>query len=231
MEYLIKKIINKDIWSIYFNQDVEQKISSKKTARIQKPRTLKMIKNMFLNKEKVTLLDIGCGIGSELFSKELKNMNKNIAYHGCDPFNKTKYENLKSIVSCAGGKSDIVTLNNVLNTIPEPEVWSTILNQAKDAVSKECGVVMVLIYEGEKNSKEKDREKECGEKVNLTPIQTRDGWQNRMKTEKYMIHVNNIFPNVKLVNTSAGKVILASLNEDLDLSNIISCTKKIKRKF
>lgn len=230
MDYLIKKTINEDVWSIYLNQDVDQQISSKNTARIQKPRTLKMIKNMKLNQGTVTLLDIGCGIGSDIFSSELKDLNQNIVYYGCDPFNKTKEDNLRSIISCSGGKSDIVTLNNVLNTIPEPEVWDNILNQAKDAVNEDSGVVMILIYEGEKNSKEKAFEKESGEKVPLTPIKTRDGWQNRMKAEKYINNISKTFPNNKLIRTSAGKVILASVNKALDLNNVISCTKKNKLK-
>jgi hypothetical protein len=233
LEYLINKIIKKDIWATYLNQEVKeiiQEITSKKTARIQKPRTLKMIGQMGLNDKDLTLLDIGCGIGSDVFSTELESLNKNITYNGCDPFNKTKNENLKSILACAGGKSDIVTINNVLNTIPEAEVWESILNQAKDAVNENSGVVMIIVYEGEKNSIEKAKEKEIGEKIPLTPIKTRDGWQNRMKTEKYMDKISSVFPNTELIKTSAGKVILASVNEKMDLKKIIKSNKSLTYK-
>lgn len=224
MNFLIEKNINKKVWDIYLNNNVQQEISSQGTARIQKPRTLKMIQNMELKKD-LLLLDIGCGIGNEIFGKELKKLN--IDYNGCDPFNRTQEDNLKSILKCANGKADIVTLNNVLNTIPEENVWVDILKQAKDAMNKESGILMTLIYEGEKNSKEKKQEKETGKKIELTPIKTRDGWQNRMKTEKYLEAVQKVFRNSKVIKTDAGKVVLSSLNYEIELENIIK--KKVKK--
>ena len=204
------------VWNIYTDNNIEQSVSSAKTARMQIPRSLLFIKNMSLFENNPTLIDIGCGIGSDIFSKELSALN--IDYNGCDPFNKTKEDNLKSIKKCMNGKSDLVTLNSVLNTIPEKSVWVDILKQAENALNKETGLLTVVIYEGEKLSSEKKEEKEHNIKIELTPIKTRDGWQNRMKTSEYLPVVKSVFPNSRLISMKNGKIIVASVNPNLDLS-------------
>jgi hypothetical protein len=196
-----------NIWSIYLHGKTEQEISSAKTARLQRPKTLKIIKELNLNKNKPILLDIGCGSGNKYYQEELELSG--VIYYGCDPFNKTEIENIHTVSKCKNGKSDIVTLNNVLNTIPETDVWVSILKQAHNAVNKETGVVMILTYEGEKNASEKRQEKETGKKIQtLIPIKTRDGWQNRIKTEEYLTVVKEVFPYAKIFSKGGNKIIM-----------------------
>ena len=128
------------------------------------------------------------------------------------------------------GQADLVTLNNVLNTIKEKEIWKGILEQAKNALKDDTGILSVLIYEGEKNSKEKALEKETGQKVELTPIKTRDGWQNRMKTEEYLPVVQEVFPNSKIVSNAGIKMIVASKNPELNLEKEMKQQKGLKIK-
>lgn len=52
----------------------------------------------------------------------------------------------------------------------------------------------------------------------MTPIKTRDGWQNRMKTAEYLPEVEKVFPNSKLISIPNGKAIVASKNPNLDLT-------------
>ena len=208
----------KNIWNIYKNQEVIQEFSSAKTARIQEPRTLKIIEATGLISGSPVILDLGCGSGNQKFKSKLESAGVN--YNGCDPFNQPIEVNLKSIANCMDGQADIVVINNVLNTIREPEVWEGILRQAENAVNPKTGRVLIITYEGEKNSEEKRLEKETGKKIKtLKPLETRDGWQNRTKTESYLEAVKNVFPNVNLQNmgSNGGKVISAAVNVDLDM--------------
>lgn len=213
------------IWNIY--KDIEkgnQKISSAKTARSQIPRTFKVIKTANLIKNGEILLDIGCGNGNKEFSKEAKLLG--FDYNGCDPYNKTREENLQSIKKCMEGKANLVTLNNVLNTIAEKESRLSVLNQADNALDKESGLLLVLIYEGQKISSEVKKEKETGIKLKeLTPIKTRDGFQNRMKTEMYVSEVKDVFTNVCLLSVNGVKLIAASQSEELDIVKILKNRK------
>ena len=219
-----KSVVNEEVWGVYLEQDSNQEISSANTARIQIPRTVKYLQVSPYQTEGKKLLDIGCGIGNERLQKEIENMG--MEYNGCDPFNKSKDFNLQSIKRCMNGQADIVTLNNVLNTIKEKEIWKGILEQAKNSINEETGIVSVLIYEGEKNSKEKALEKETGEKIPLTPIKTRDGWQNRMKTEEYLPVVQEVFGNAKVVSNAGIKMIVASKNPELNLEKELKQQKK-----
>lgn len=223
-----KSKINEDIWGLYLAQDNNQEISSANTARIQTPRTVRYLQSSNLKTEGKILLDIGCGIGNERLRQEIEKMG--IEYNGCDPFNKSKDFNLKSIKRCMNGQADLVTLNNVLNTIKEEDVWKGILEQAKNALKDDTGVLTVLIYEGEKNSREKALAKETGKKIELTPIKTRDGWQNRMKAEKYLPVIQEIFPNSKIVTNLGIKMIVASKNPNLNLEKEMKQQKGLKIK-
>lgn len=214
VDFINKKSIS-DVWSIYFSNSNSQSITSENTARNQIPSSFKLIE-ILKNKEKKILLDIGCGSGNQKFEEKLKSLN--IIYHGCDPFNKSQKENQNVIHKCMNEQSDIVTLNNVLNTIPEKDVWTSILKQAKNALNPESGVLITLIYEGEKLQSEKKQEIETGIKMNsLTPIKTRDGWQNRMKAESYLEAIQKVFPNTQLLKIFGKKYIVSSVNPKLDL--------------
>ncbi len=199
-------------WSVYLNlEEIKQEITSAKTARCQRPRTLKVLKAIGANEE-TTLLDVGCGNGNQLYKEELLSMG--VDYNGCDPYNKPVEENIKSINKCMNGGAGIVTLNNVLNTISQSEIRSSILKQCKNAINPESGMLLVLIYEGALSKKEK----ELGiSSKTMEPVKTRDGWQNRWKTEKYVEEILEEFPNVKIVTVEGAKIIVAAINKNLDL--------------
>jgi 2-polyprenyl-3-methyl-5-hydroxy-6-metoxy-1,4-benzoquinol methylase len=229
MEYLTSKTIkNKNIpkeWELYVHENFEQSVSSAKTARVQIPRSFNFIEAK-LNHNNPILLDIGCGVGNKIFSEKLESIGVN--YNGCDPFNQSNEYNLKSINTCMNGQADIVTLNSVLNTIPEPQVWNSILLQAHNALKENTGILSVIIYEGDKTAQERKEELAKGVKTELTPIKTRDGWQNRMKTAEYLPEIRKIFPNSEVVTLQNGKAIVASKNLELDLT-IYNKTKQNKR--
>ena len=208
---------------------VEQKIPSARTARLQRPKTIQIIKDAKLFKGEPKLLDVGCGSGNAYFKGDMEDLGVN--YNGCDLYNQPKETNLSTIKSCMNGGADIVTLNNVLNTIAERDVRKSVLEQCKNGLNGELGIALILTYEGEKNSAEKKWEKENNQKISeLTPTPTRDGWQNRMKTDKYLEEISEVFPNVKLVSMSGAKVIVASNNPELDLDLKKRVEKKSKLK-
>lgn len=226
-DFLTKKTEKRDpIWSVYENVDSStQEIDSKGTARLQHPRSLKIIQETGLFKENTKLFDIGCGNNNDYFKEGIESLG--IKYYGCDPFNKPKEENLLAIDECMNGGVSLITSNNVLNTIKEPEIRKNVLEQCKNACSDENGIVIIIVYEGMKTSKELKKEKETGEKLKeLTPIKTRDGWQNRFKTEDYLREIESVFPNVKIQSINGSKFIAASTNPSLDLD----LRKKIKVK-
>ena len=206
--------------------EVVQAVSSSKTARAQLPKTAKTINLIKLDNKNPILLDVGCGSGNQKFKDHITELN--IDYNGCDLYNQTIENNLLSISKCKDGKSDIVTLNNVLNTIAEEGVRKSVLEQCENAIS-DNGAVLIAIYEGEKNPQERKQEKETGVKLDkLTAIKTRDGWQNRMKTSEYLDEVKAVFPNVELMNINGVKLIVASKNTDLSLKNKFISTVKNK---
>jgi hypothetical protein len=189
-----------EVWDVYFNCP-EQMHDSAKTARNQIPRVAKYIR--YLNLEKNSkVFDIGCGKHNALFKGFVEDLG--LDYYGVDPFNKSKEENNYAIQVCGNKSANVVCINNVLNVIKEQEIWISILKQANNAIS-ENGLLLIQVYEGTKTKSEK----EMGIKT-LEPIETRDGWQNRMKIEEYLDVVTKIFPNAKIINTKFGKFISSS---------------------
>lgn len=193
-------------WSVYLSEETGQEITSAKTARMQRPRTFKVIESLNFEKGSI-LLDVGCGNGNAIYQEAIESIG--LDYNGCDPFNKSTKENMNSIKKCMNGKTDIVTLNNVLNTVSQEEIRNSILKQCKNALNKETGLLFVLIYEGTLSKQEKDSGMTL---KTMTPKKTRDGWQNRWKTEKYFEEVSSVFENVKIVTLKNVKVIMASRN-------------------
>jgi hypothetical protein len=214
----IKKFIDNTksdaLWEIYTENKITQKISSSNTARKQLPQTMKFISIFEMGNSKKILLDIGCGSSNEIFRENITK--EGIDYNGCDPFNQTIDVNLTSIEKCKNGQTDLVTLNNVLNTIKETSVWNSLLKQAHNAL-KDDGILMVLTYEGMKLSAEIKKEKETGVKINKTPTKTRDGWQNRIPTENYLDEVKKVFPNSMITTASGKKIIISTKNNNIDL--------------
>ena len=175
-----------ECWNSYYEPEtINQTISSASTSRSQLPRTAKFIQNFNLQRKGETLLDIGCGHKNEKFIEFLNNLG--FDYYGCDLFNQPANVNHKAIEHCKNGNADIITINNVFNTIKEDEIIISLLEQAKNALNNEHGILNILTYEGEKNKNDKKLEEEAGKKLPLQPIETRDGYQRRQKTEEYMV--------------------------------------------
>jgi len=225
-----KTVVEKDIWDIYLENKIIQSESSAKTARLQSPRSIKLIEEFGINKDYKKLLDIGCGSGNSINKEAIESMG--MSYEGCDPFNKSKVENLKALKSRWGEQTDVVTLNNVLNTIPEENARKSVLRQAKDAMRVDKGLLLIIVYEGEKTKEERNVEKDTGAKIkNLTPIKTRDGWQNRMKAEDYLTEIKDVFPNTILVSKNGSKMLVSSKDLDFDLKSKFNKKKKREFKF
>lgn len=76
-------------------------------------------------------LDLGGG-KYDLMTKELEKMG--VTNYIYDPYNRTTGENQSAYESCANGKSDTVTIFNVLNVIKEKEIQIQLLLQAENAL-------------------------------------------------------------------------------------------------
>lgn len=202
------------IWHPYLEsqlndkEQLKQKFESKLTSRKQIPRTAHILNSERLVTPSTILLDLGCGKFSDLMGNFVRSQGG--VYYGIDPYNVTKEVNLAAIESCAGGKTDVVTISNVLNVIKEKEIQSHIIEQAHDAL-KLNGSILVVIYEGVRNKTEKQLEITHGVKTDMTPIITRDGFQQRKKTEYYLPVVKQFFPLAEIVtfNKNGGKAIIA----------------------
>lgn len=216
-----------NVWDIYLENKVTQSETSAKTARVQIPRSVKIIESFNLSQDYHKVLDIGCGSGNAPNKQAIESLG--MEYKGCDPFNKTKEENLKVLKERWQGQSDLITLNNVLNTVPEKDVRNGILRQAKDAMKEKEGLLIVVTYEGEKTKEEKELEKSSGKRMSsLSPIKTRDGWQNRMKTQDYIEEIQEVFPNSLLVTKNGSKVIVATRDPEMDLEAKFNQSPKSK---
>ena len=94
------------------------------------------------------------------------------------------------------------------------------------------GLLLIIVYEGEKTKEERNVEKDTGAKIkNLTPIKTRDGWQNRMKAEDYLTEIKDVFPNTILVSKNGSKMLVSSKDLDFDLKSKFNKKKKREFKF
>tara|TARA_B100000700_G_scaffold69353_2_gene76917 strand:- start:26853 stop:28094 length:1242 start_codon:yes stop_codon:yes gene_type:complete len=212
-------------WQPYYdNSKINQEITSAATSRSQLPRTAKFLKHFNLQDKGTTLLDIGCGHKNEKFIDFLNDLGIN--YYGCDLFNQPMEVNDHAIQHCKNGQADLITINNVFNTIENDQNIIDILEQAKNSLNEKHGILNILTYEGEKNKNDIEKEKELGKKLSLEPIKTRDGYQRRQKTDTYLPLVKKVFPNCKMVSHNGTKVIVAASNLNLDLSNEFQQKKK-----
>jgi hypothetical protein len=206
-----------DIWLEYkIPSTHKQEYTSKNTARMQMPRVFRLLDT--LRKECLgnRLLDIGCGNKNQLFKASVEKLG--FLYFGCDLFNKSKSENLQAIKYRANGQSDVVVLSNVLNTIKEEEVRLRVLRQCENALAPRKSLLIISVYEGALTSLEKIENKPVNE---LTPIKTRDGWQNRFKTERYLEQITSVFPNTLLLKTQFGKFVLSTKDNEISLKTLI----------
>ena len=111
--------------------------------------------------------------------------------HVIDPYNRSMEYNKKSLEEVKG-KADLVTVNNVLNVIAEPEQRAKVVQRAYRLL-KQGGKLYIKIYEGSKSGE---------------GMETQGGksWQNNRVTKEYMEEVLKIFPNAK----TKGEFIIAT---------------------
>lgn len=189
-----------------------QEITSANTSRAQLPKTLKAIQQLKMGNENPVILDLGCGRDNNDYKQSLES--EGATYFGYDPFNQPLHVNLETIYNCKNGGADLITINNVLNAMSQKEIRKLILEQAENALNEDTGMLMVLTYEGELTAKEKA---EGLKKADMQPRETKDGWQNRQKTEFYLDEVKEVFPNVQIMNVANAKLIVAAKNPELDI--------------
>lgn len=115
-----------------------------------------------------------------------------------DPFNRSARHNERVVKEFAGGKSDVATINNVLNVIEEPANQLRVLRQAEDAL-RPGGQVVIKIYEGD------------GKGVGKA---TSKGYQQNRKTADYLELVREVFPDAEV----KGGVIIARKPEAAPLT-------------
>ena len=195
-----------DIWSSFkVGFDVRQEYDSRKTSRKQLARCLTFCDRNSIFHDGLIVFDFGCGRFNEQNKKVVESVGAK--YLCCDLYNKTVEDNIANITMAQKEKADVVILSNLLNVIKEESVRATVLRQSKDLLATN-GLLLISIYEGRPLSSEQKS------KGVLLPVRTKDGWQNRMKTEMYIDEVRAVYPCVELVTEkgSSSKYIIGTLD-------------------
>lgn len=143
------------------------------------PKTFSVLGKINAVKNGDIILDIGGG----KFDNAIQwAETKGATLYIYDPFNRSVEFNEKSLTETDNNKSDIVTVNNVLNVIKEEEYRSSVISLALRALKQE-GTAYFLIYEGDKSSQGKE-------------TQNGNSWQNNKPTKDYVMEINKYFPVV-----------------------------------
>lgn len=161
-----------DLWVIK-----EQEFSSAKTCirNIPKPSKLLISNGEFKNGN--INLDIGGGKYEDNTNFLLNHGVYNYVY---DPYNRTKEHNLDIIRKTSNGRSDTVTIFNVMNTIKEETNQLQVLKQSKNAL-KQGGKVYVY-------SNYKDNTKSAGQSG-------KDKYQHHKLLSGYLDLVKKVYSN------------------------------------
>ncbi len=182
-----------DIWH---PGNIKQEFTSHKTSRNQIPATFKQVDRLHGWKEGTVNLDIGGGrtfvvdgVDVHQFTVALRARNiRNLVF---DPFNRTFDHNNAITAEVKKTGADTVTVNNVLNVIAEPQNRYRVIKQAYSALKNgPDNHAYFLIHEGDASGQGKE---------------TKDGYQNNMKTADYMTEIHVLFPRV----FRKGKLIIA----------------------
>lgn len=161
----------------YLKEAQEFKSAGTSINKEKLPATFKKLEAMGIVKPGMIVADIGGG----KFDNAIEwAKQKGSSLHVIDPYNREFSYNKKNIEEVRG-KSDIATINNVLNVIKEPTQRKKVLLRAKRAL-KEGGQVFILIYEGDKSGEGK-------------VTQGGQSWQNNLKTAAYLDEVKEVFGN------------------------------------
>ena len=184
--------VSDDIWDF---SNIQQEYPSDKTSINQIPRTFKVVDSMGGWREGMINLDIGGGRDFQQdgqsvhkFSNALKN--KGVINLVFDPFNRDFSHNMQVVERVKKEGADSVTVNNVLNVIPEESNRKTVIQQAFQALKPDC-YAYFHIYEGNKTGE------------GAPSGQGR--WQNNLKADHYVSEISSVFSNVN----KKGQLIIA----------------------
>lgn len=170
----------KDLWST-----PTQTVSSAETSinKDKKAAAFGTLDNEGVWKEGVVNLDIG---GGRFDNVTTFLEGKGVINYIFDPYNRTPAQNNEVVRNAANSQSDTVTINNVLNVIPEEDSANQrrVLLQAKNALKK-GGTVYISVYEGNRTGVGK---------------YTSKGYQQNKKTADYLPLVKSVFPNAFVKN-------------------------------
>lgn len=169
--------------------DESQQYTSAKTSinATKLPKTFSVLDKIDAVKPGHVIADIG---GGRFDNASEWAKSKGATLHVFDPYNRTPEHNEKSLSATSDGKSHIVTVNNVLNVIKEPEHRSSVIEHAAHSLHPE-GTAYFLIYEGDKSGEGK-------------PTQQGQSWQNNQPMKHYVPEVEQHFSNV---NTKHGLIV------------------------
>lgn len=152
--------------------------NSKNTSVKKIPATLKLVEKYFGWEPNTINFDIGCGRWPDLFTEALKERSViNIPY---DPYHMTDKECHQTLKKVLTNQVDTVTLNNVLNVVPDGTLRLEALLLAA-GVLKSGGICYILIHEGDK--------KGIGRA-------TSRGWQANKKAFYYLSEVQRCFRGI-----------------------------------
>lgn len=161
--------------------DEAQEYTSAKTSinATKLPKTFSVLDKIDAVKPGHVIADVG---GGKFDNAMQWAKDKGATLHVYDPYNRSEEHNEKSLAATANGKSDVVTVNNVLNVIKEPEHRHSVIGHAANALHPD-GTAYFLIYEGDKSGEGK-------------PTQQGQSWQNNQSTKAYVPEIEKHFPNV-----------------------------------
>ena len=159
---------------------IPQQYFSEKSSIKQLPAGFNIINNYFEWKPNTINFDIGGG-KYDIMTKALAE--KGVTSYIYDPFNRSMWENMTALDNCASGKSDTVTIFNVLNVIQERDVQEQILWQAENALKVGGTVYVRSTYRNPKG--------ESGETKSGT-------FQHALSQKDYLAMVKEVFPNALL---------------------------------
>ncbi len=157
-----------------------QKYSSARSSIKQTPAGFMIVDRHFGWQPDTVNFDIGGGKYDLMTEKLSEKFVTNLIF---DPYNRNVEHNNCVLQRCLNGKSDTVTIFNVLNVIMEPEIQMEVLDLARDALKPGGRVFIRSTY--------MNQNKASG----LTKSGT---FQHCLKQSEYLKIVKKIFPDAEL---------------------------------
>lgn len=181
------KFSRRDDGSLSFSEDNDippQKFTSSSTSinKNKLPSGFSKVTKLYPWKPNTTHLDIGGGKYDNGINY-LRNFGVNA--HVYDPFNRTDEHNQNALANAGNGKSDTVSMFNVLNVIEHPAHQVKALRLAHHSL-KPNGTLYVNVW-----AKDGDG---IGRQTG------NDSWQRNEKLSAYLPLIKSVFPNATMKN-------------------------------